>query len=82
MYSCRLLGGGEFTGIIGGWPKSSFGFFLTILWNTRTNFLANPIHSCLEQELLYDVLKQFFLHFQMNSRYLRASSKQYLAGLI
>ena len=25
-----------------GWPKSSLGFFYTLLWKTQTNFLANP----------------------------------------
>ena len=40
------------------------------------------IHGHLEQELLYNVLKCFFLHFQINSRYLRTSLKQYMAEII
>ena len=26
-----------------GWPKSSFGFFISWCWGTRPNFMANPI---------------------------------------
>ena len=26
-----------------GWPKSSFGFFRKMLWETQMNFWANPI---------------------------------------